>query len=89
VVTISDFANGSDKIALDHSIFSAAGGVGPLDAAMFYSGTQAHDVTDRIVYNASNGNVMYDADGSGEAAAITFAIVSVGVTLTENDLLLI
>lgn len=48
-------------------------------------GSRAHDADDRIIYNTVNDNVMYDADGNGAGAAVTFARVTAGLTLTEAD----
>ena len=50
---ITDFTVGTDKIALDHSIFTAVGSNGALSASMFTTGTP--DADDRIIYNADTG----------------------------------
>ena len=63
---IADFRHNTDKIALEDWLFAA---IGPsLDKGEFYAkagAKAAHDADDRIVYNKTNGNLYYDADGKG------------------------
>ena len=73
--TIADFTKG-DRITLDHAIFGNAGPVGQLAGSAFYAGADAHDGNDHIIYNASTGAVLYDADGTGSMAAVQFATVT-------------
>ncbi|KQV33397.1 MULTISPECIES: hypothetical protein [unclassified Rhizobium] len=83
--TITDFIAKDDTILLDHDIFTKAGAVGHLNAAAFYVGSAAHDTSDRIIYDKTNGKLWYDADGNGGAAAVQFASLSKGLTLTSTD----
>lgn len=86
VDTIMDFNAAFDTIRIDDAIFTAlSSGPGVLNAAEFYMGTAAHDADDRIVYDRVSGNVMYDADGNGAGAAVTFAVVANKTTLTNAD----
>jgi serralysin len=48
-------------------------------------GTGAHDSNDRIICNSANGSLLYDADGTGAQAAVTFAKVAAGLAMTAND----
>ena len=59
---------------------------GALDANAFRIGAAAADAEDRIIYNANNGNLSYDADGVGGAAATRFAILDAGLGLANTDL---
>ena len=88
VDTITDFTVGSDTIELDHSIFSALG-TGALDASEFHLGKTAVTSSQHILYDAPTGNVYYDADGHGGAAAVLFAHVTAGTALSEHDFFVI
>lgn len=86
---ITDFSVVSDRISLDDAIFAAAGPLGALNAAAFRSGSAAADASDRIVYNPATGQMYYDSDGSGSAAAILFATVTSGLALTAADFVIV
>ena len=74
---ITDFVHVDDTIRLENAIFTGVGAAtGTLSAAMFYAGTAAHDADDRIIYNAANGQILYDADGLGGSAAVLFATLT-------------
>jgi hypothetical protein len=45
----------------------------------------AQDADDRILYDPATGLLAYDADGSGAGAAIAFARLSAGLSLTAAD----
>ena len=49
------------------------------------SAPAAHDADDRVVYNSATGALFYDADGTGAAAAVRFAILDPGLHLTRAD----
>ena len=82
--SLLDFASGEDSIRLDGAIFEAIE-TGRLDAAAFRDGGNARDADDRILYHPGSGRIFYDADGSGEAAAILFARVEAGSELSHSD----
>jgi Ca2+-binding RTX toxin-like protein len=90
---ISDFASGADDIMLDDAAFTAIGAVGDFAAgdARFKansSGT-ATDTNDRVVFNTSTGQLYYDADGSGNAAAQLIATVQSGASIAATDIVVI
>jgi Ca2+-binding RTX toxin-like protein len=85
---LGDFASGTDKIALDDAVFAGLA-PGTLAAAAFVAGSAAADSSDRIVYNGATGQIFYDADGNGAGAAILFATLAAGTTLTASDFLVI
>lgn len=63
--TITDYEIGIDKIELSATVFTAfAGQVG-----------QSVGLSQRLIYDQDTGVFSYDADGSGAAAALKFAIV--------------
>jgi len=88
VATIVDFLPGTDTIRLSLSIFSAAGPAGALNANAFFAGAAAHDPDDRIMYDTTNGNLSYDADGNGAGAAQVFAVVSPGLAMSAANFVL-
>jgi Ca2+-binding RTX toxin-like protein len=77
VDTIVKFEHDKDKLALEDKVFKAIGS--SLSADEFYAkagAVKAHDKSDRIVYNKTTGDLYYDKDGKGGAAAIHFATLS-------------
>jgi len=83
--TIGDMTAGLDKIALDDAIFTGVGALGALNAVAFVVGSAAADAGDRIVYNSATGALLFDADGIGGAAAVQFATLSAGLSLSASD----
>lgn len=83
---IIDYEAGQDQLHLDSSVFAALS-AGALDANQFHSNTTglAEDANDRIIYDSSNGQVYYDADGTGSAEAVLFVTLTSGLTLDEED----
>jgi len=82
---IADFLSGTDKLALDDAIFQGIGTPGSFNANAFVAGTAAADADDRIIYNAANGQLLYDADGSGAGAAVLLATLQGNPALTVSD----
>jgi len=83
--TLSDFVPDTDDILLASSVFTAAGSVGALPAEAFFAGIAAQNPDERIIYDPTSGNLMYDSDGSGAAAATTFATLSPNLNLSAGD----
>jgi len=84
---ITDFAVGIDKIRL-----AGAGGEpfaalasGALAAGAFVIGSQALQADDYIIYNSTTGALLYDADGVGGNAAVQFATLATGLSLSAAD----
>jgi ELWxxDGT repeat protein len=74
---ITDFDSGRDKIQLSQAIFSALSG-DHLNRAQFWvsaNQTAAHDASDRVIYNSTNGALYYDDDGIGGDAAVQIAFI--------------
>ena len=82
---VTDFTHGWDSFRLENSIFTNLGSAGDLPSSMFWSGSAAHDSTDRIIYNPTTGALSYDADGTGSAAPVQFATLSTGLTVSASD----
>lgn len=91
--TIEFFDSGLDKIHLQNTgegLFNKIK-AGVLTEAAFkvLEPGSTVDANDRILYNASNGRLVYDADGSGSGAGITFAFLSPNLAPTASDFLVI
>ena len=63
-----------DKIALKGSLFGLTPGA--LPASAFNIGTTATDADDRILYDTASQALLFDSDGTGEAAAQLIAFIS-------------
>ena len=73
-----------DIIQLENSVFGTLP-AGALAASAFHVGAAAAAADDRIVYNDANGQLFYDFDGNGAAAAVLFAVLSPGLTLDASN----
>ncbi|MEI8446824.1 calcium-binding protein, partial [Mesorhizobium sp. CCNWLY176] len=62
---------------------------GWLSAGAFHTGSAAHDSTDRIIYNKTTGDLYFDKDGLGGAAATKFATLSPGLSMTAGDFFIV
>jgi Ca2+-binding RTX toxin-like protein len=82
--TVADFNVAADTIRLENTVFTGLV-TGVLSAAAFFKGGGAHDADDRIIYNPTNGALLFDKDGFGSAAAVRFASVSTGLAMTNAD----
>ena len=89
VDTITDFNSPDDIFWLDSTIFTTltSGNVISPNQFCIYNGTLDGD--DRIVYDQTSGEIMYDPDGSGIAGAIQFAQVTPGQAITYDDFLVL
>jgi Ca2+-binding RTX toxin-like protein len=81
---VTDYAAGTDHIALDDAVFTQLA-TGALAAGAFVNGSVAADADDRILYNAATGELFYDADGNGAIAAVLFATLQHNPVLTAAD----
>ena len=85
--TITDFSVIDDTIKLDKTVFTVFTNPvpSPIAAGQLIIGSQALDSNDFIIYNSGTGALLYDADGSGSDAAVQFAVVSIGLAMTNAD----
>ena len=75
---ITDFVSGTDKFQFSKAIFTKLGPIGALSINEFYAAAGAvrgADALDRVIYNTTTGALYYDADGSGNGAAIQVALI--------------
>lgn len=82
---ITDFVSGTDKLAFDHTVFTALP-AGNLSTAAFVQAAAALTPDQHIIYNQSTGLVSYDADGSGSGAAVAVAQLTAGQVLKAQDI---
>ena len=86
VDTITDFNVAADTIRIDNAVFTGLA-TGALAAGAFLANTtgKAAAADDRIIYETDTGNLYFDRDGTGGAAAVQFAKVATGLALTSAD----
>ncbi len=85
---ILDYSVADDSIWLENAVMTGLS-AGALGASAFVSGAAASTAEHRIIYNAATGQLLYDADGSGQGAAVVIATLSTGLTLTAGEFLVI
>jgi serralysin len=86
---ITDFKPKQDIIELSRSDFSSLGPVGTLASDAFWQGNGAHDASDRIIFNRTTGDLIYDPDGTGPALGTVFAHLTVGLNLRSSDFMVV
>lgn len=85
VDTIRDFSVAGDTFLLNDKAFTGLGREGQLRSSAFWTGTEAHDANDRIIYDRTTGVLYYDQDGTGATEQIALAKLSVGLRMTALD----
>lgn len=86
---ITDFKVVDDTIWLDNAVFTKVGKNGTLKSSAFWTGSKAHDASDRIIYDKKAGILYYDADGTGSAAQVQIASLPKNLKMTHKDFLII
>lgn len=86
---ITDFNVRDDMIWLDLTIFKKIGKGKDALKNGFWTGAEAHDADDRIIYNKATGAIFYDQDGTGLSPTVKFAQLKAGLALTHKDFLLV
>jgi len=81
---IDDFADG-DLLVLQGSVFTALGAAGALDPTAFALGTTATTAAQHVLYDATTGNLYYDADGSGAGSQVLVANLTNHPILDAGD----
>lgn len=89
VDSIRDFSAKDDAVWLDNSVFKALGSNGALKSGAFWRGSEAHDTSDRVIYDRATGTLYYDPDGTGAAEQVAFAKLTTKPTFTFADVLVI
>ena len=87
---IVDFHHREDTIELAKSIFTKIAHKGALTSSAFYNGHNAHDASDRIMYDRKSGALFYDQDGNNaHHAAVQIATLHTKLTLSASDFFVI
>jgi hypothetical protein len=89
VDSIRDFSARDDAVWLDNSVFTAVGSNGALKSGAFWRGSEAHDTSDRVIYDRNTGTLYYDPDGTGAAEQVAFAKLTTKPTFTYADILVV
>lgn len=83
---INDYNGNVDRIELSNWNSSRGLDLGALAAEAFRAGSHATDASDRVIWDATTGNLYYDSDGSGVTAqALVGHITLIGGQLDHND----
>jgi Ca2+-binding RTX toxin-like protein len=85
---VNDYSIADDVIHLRQSVFSWLPS-GALSASAFTIGASATTADHRILYDATTGNLAYDIDGTGAAAATVFANIGTGLAMTAGEFLVV
>jgi Ca2+-binding RTX toxin-like protein len=88
VDAIGDFNVTDDTIQLENAVFTGLA-AGALAAGAFNTGASATQADDRIIYNSATGALLFDVDGVGGVAAVEFATLSTGLSMTASDFFVI
>jgi Ca2+-binding RTX toxin-like protein len=81
---ITDFVSGVDKIQIDATLLKNETKT-QLSAAAFTVGKTATNATQHFVYDNTNGNLWYDADGSGKVKAVLLGVLDDRAALNASD----
>jgi serralysin len=85
---ILDFTPADDVIRIDNAVFAGLS-AGALSPGAFRIGPEAADPSDRIVYNRSNGVLLFDANGNAAGGVTRFAILDPGLDLGSGHFFVI
>lgn len=86
---ILDYSVATDSIHLENAVFTKLGAPGKLSAAAFWTGTKAHDSSDRILYDKVYGGLYYDADGTGKTAPVAVAQLPKALKVTAAEFVIV
>ncbi|MGK7904066.1 MAG: hypothetical protein AB4352_22180, partial [Hormoscilla sp.] len=90
---ITDFVGNEDRIGISVEGFgSGLQGTGTvpelLDPTQFIVATTATSPEHRLIYNETNGNLLFDADGNGSAEAVVIVTLAGNTLISAGDILL-
>lgn len=82
---LTDFVVTDDTIYLENAVFTNVGKSGALAGGAYWTGSKAHDSTDRVIYDKTTGSLFYDPDGTGHTDQIQFAQLTKGLNVAASD----
>jgi Ca2+-binding RTX toxin-like protein len=83
---ITDFSStDGDVIQLENAVYTGLTTTGTLVATAFANSPIAITSAHRILYDVSNGRLLYDSDGNGSAPSIIFATIGTGLALNNTQ----
>ena len=85
---INNFNVSDDLIQIRGSSFGSLP-IGVLTPSRFRVGSSASDANDRFIYNRSNGNLLYDSDGTGARSPIVLASLNSGLTFNNTNIVVV
>ena len=87
---IFDFTAAEDKIQFSRKVFKGFSAAGTLADTAYVEGagkTTADTASQRVIYNTTTGDLLYDPDGSGKSAAVKVAtIIGAVADLSHTDI---
>jgi hypothetical protein len=83
--TITDFGAG-DRLMIEGGAFGGLAN-GVLNAANFVAGSAANAAIAQVLYEQATGLLRFDSDGTGGAAAVAIAQLTVGTAIDANLIL--
>ncbi|WP_442579103.1 calcium-binding protein [Mesorhizobium sp. ASY16-5R] len=91
VDSVTDFRAADDTVCLENAVFTTLTAKGTLALDAFRANTTglATDSSDRIIYETDTGELYYDANGSAAGGGIVFAELTVGLSLTSADFVVV
>nr|WP_258169850.1 hypothetical protein [Nostoc sp. 'Peltigera membranacea cyanobiont' N6] len=85
-----DFNATNDLIQISAVYFAGGLSSGSLSANQFTIGTSATTTNQRFIYNSATGGLFFDLDGSASGfTQVKFAQLSAGLSLTENNFVVV
>jgi hypothetical protein len=85
---IADFVVGADKIELDKGTFEGVGGKGTLAAGKFFLADEYAGKAKSVIYDDTNGNLLYSKNGGDISNAQVFGRIANGAELSHQDFLI-
>jgi Ca2+-binding RTX toxin-like protein len=86
---ITDFVGAQDRIELSRAGFGGVLPLGALSPGFFALGEAATTAGPQLIYQPLSGVLQWDRDGTGEAAAVTIAILAGAPALSAGDMFVI